>query len=202
MKNYDKVLISFDGWLRGKQYYKALSALNLAKEVHVGTRQDGSPELSHPLAVALFIRTLATSLLLPEETIASGFLHDSVEDHRLSLDNIRNCCGDQVAEAVMLLSKINMHGVKRSHEDYFSALALNPIASIVKGADRIHNIQTMIGPFSLERQERYLVETHESILPMLKRARKLFPQQELAYFNLKFMIDSQVELIKAIHSAV
>jgi len=69
----------------------------------------------------------------------------------------------------------------------------------VKGADRIHNVQTMLGVFDLAKQQEYIHETEEYILPTLKEARRRFPHQEPAYENIKHMLQSQIELLVAVH---
>lgn len=79
------------------------------------------------------------------------------------------------------------------------AIGDHPIASVCKGADRCHNMQTMIGVFTSEKQLRYMAEAREQFLPMLKAARRLFPKQEAAYENIKHVMTSQLELLKAIN---
>ena len=78
---------------------------------------------------------------------------------------------------------------------------INKIASVVKGADRIHNVQTMIDVFTYEKQKEYIRETQEFIVPMLKEARRRFPRQEPAYENIQHVLVSQAELLQAVHNA-
>lgn len=59
----------------------------------------------------------------------------------------------------------------------------------------------MIGVFDRDKQNEYIFETNEYVIPMIKKARRLFPQQEPAYENAKHFLRCQVELIKAIHGA-
>jgi hypothetical protein len=70
------------------------------------------------------------------------------------------------------------------------------VASIVKGADRVHNVNSMVGVFTKEKQARYAGEVEKYFLPMLKQARKNFPEQLDAYFNIMHMLRSQVNLLK------
>jgi hypothetical protein len=74
------------------------------------------------------------------------------------------------------------------------------VASIVKPADRIDNQGSMVGVFTIEKQKSYIVETQEFILPALKEAKRRFPEQELAYENLKGMLSSQISLLQAVHA--
>ena len=59
----------------------------------------------------------------------------------------------------------------------------------------------MVYVFTMNGQKHYIKEVKEHFLPMLKVARRLFPEQETSYENIKHMLVSQVELIEAIHKA-
>jgi hypothetical protein len=60
----------------------------------------------------------------------------------------------------------------------------------------------MLGAFDLAKQQEYIQETEEYILPALKEARRRFPHQEPAYENIKHMLQSQIELLSAVHKAL
>ena len=200
MENYAKKEISLRYWLLGRGYFKASEAMEFGKRHHKGLRKDGSPEFSHQVAIALFCRTLNAGLIYPEETITTIFLHDIREDYDISDGEIRTLFGDLVANAVSAMTK-EFRGHKRDPFEVFDNLAQNPIASIAKGMDRIHNFSTMLGAFTESKQVEYINEADLHFIPMLKRARRIFPQQEAAYENIKWALNSQIELIKAIHSA-
>lgn len=200
MQSTDKRLIAIRYWLHGAGYFKALEALDLGLEYHTGKRKDGSPEFDHQVTIAQYLRTLIKGLSYPEETLTVAFLHDIREDYHLSDKLIRDRFGDLVANAVKALSK-EIDGIRRAEADVFRDIAADEIASIVKGGDRIHNHQSMIGVFSTEKQIEYIDETKEWFFPMLKEARRRFPQQEGAYENIKLLLNSQIQLIEAIHAA-
>lgn len=186
-------------FFNGRGHFKASRALELAIRIHNGLRKDGkTPEYHHQLCITHHLRTLANSLSEPEYTFCTALLHDSVEDHpdKVTLDRIEDLCGVEVRDAVELLTKTG-----KVTDHYFGSLRFNPIASIVKAADRVHNFQTMVGVFSIEKQGRYIGETEEFIIPMLEEAALRFPEQEPAYANLKLVLKSQIELIKHIHIA-
>jgi hypothetical protein len=46
--------------------------------------------------------------------------------------------------------------------------------------------------------EKYFLPEPD-VLPMLKTARRSFPQQELAYENIKLLLINQIELVRAVH---
>lgn len=196
--DFQKSIIAMRYWLLAKEYFMALDAMEFGMKTHVGTRKDGvTPEFTHQVAVATYIRTLHHGLIYPEESFAAMFLHDTVEDYDISVQFVANRFGERTARSVRLLSK-KIEGVKKSTEMYYEEMAQDAIASIGKGADRIHNLGSMIDVFTLKGQQWYIEETNKYILPMIKRARRIFPQQEALYENAKRMLQSQVVLIEAL----
>ena len=196
----NKKTISIRYWLHGKDYHLALKALEYASSFHAGLRKDGvTPEFDHQLSIALYIKTFYSHLDFPEETLAVVFLHDVAEDFDVGFEELESLFGITVSEATKLLTKKH-RGHKLSLPQYYDAMSRNPIASIVKGGDRIHNHQTMCGVFDKEKQLNYITETNELILPMLKSARRRFTKQEPAYENIKLMLNNQISLIQEIHA--
>lgn len=196
----DKKIISMRYWLLGKGFNIALDAMEYASGFHTGKRKDGSPEFDHQLSIAHYIRTLADEIIWPENTLAASFLHDVCEDYDVGFEEIEAKFGTSIKSAVNLLTKKH-RGNSIDLTLYYREMINNPIASIVKGADRIHNIQTMTGVFDISKQKDYLKETEMYVLPMLKSSRRNFSLQEPAYENIKHVLYSQVYLIKAIHKA-
>lgn len=195
---HKKQLAVMRGWLEGRGYFTAMDALEVCRVLEVGTRKDRrTPKFHHQLSVARLICTLTPHLIHPEETIASAFLHDMMEDH----GNVWNSqaldarFGNQIAEAVWLLSK-KSPGLTKDHTKYFSEMADCPIASIVKLADRNHNIQTMQGVFTADKQRQYISEVEDWFYPLIKVARRRFPKQYGAYENLKILLRCQCQLIQ------
>lgn len=199
---HNKREVSLRYWLQGRNYTMALRAMNLAKQHHTGVRKDGvTPEFDHQVSIAHYLRTLDGSLLHPQETYAAALLHDVREDYGLADAEIRDQFGDLTANAVNALSK-EFRGDRRPEAEVFAMIAADPIASVVKGCDRIHNHQTMVGVFSTQKQVEYIDETNGWFFPMLKQARRAFPEQEPAYENVKTMLKSQIHLIEAVHEAL
>jgi (p)ppGpp synthase/HD superfamily hydrolase len=200
-EEYTKHFIAMRYWLLGKEYFEALDALEYASKLHTGTRKDGvTREYAHQLSIGRYVRSISTSLEYPEETFAVVFLHDVCEDYGVGLEEIEARFGSVISHAVWLLTK-KFRGQTKPQAEYYRALSENKIASVAKGADRIHNIQSMIGVFTYEKQKEYIEETEEYILPALKEARRRFPRQEPAYENIQHMLVSQIELLQAVHAA-
>jgi len=195
MNNFEKMQVAMRYWLHGKGFSGAVRAMEFAAEHHIGFRKDGStPEFHHQISIASYIRTLP-ELMWPEETLATTFLHDVVEDYDVDLHVIESQFGKPVRRAVSLLSK-KIGGYEIGVKEYYEAMQGNAIASIVKGADRMHNFQTMSDVFTAKKQETYIEECENFIFPMLKIARKKFPEQEPTYENIKHVLYSQIGLLK------
>lgn len=193
-KNKLKVLRYF---LLGKGWYRALKALEAGASIHTGLRKDKlTPEFQHQVEIALYITTILDGLLYPEDTIIAVILHDTPEDYpdQMSHDLVRKDFGDRAGLAVFRMDKNG-----KTKEAFFRDLSTDPIASIGKGGDRMHNIKTMPGVFGIIKQVQYKQEVREDFLPMLKSARRLFPEQTSAYENIKHIFTIQLELLDAVH---
>jgi (p)ppGpp synthase/HD superfamily hydrolase len=206
LTKFEKKLLTLRNQLIGARYHNALAALEFAIRYHTGTRKDGiTPEFQHQVEIALFALTLP-DLMYREEVIATIMLHDVREDYGVSDGEIRALFNnpefaDRVCRAVENMTK-EFRGVKKDEKGLFDLMSMDPIASIAKGCDRTHNLRTMVGVFKLEKQKDYIKEVHDLFLPMLKKARRLFPHQVNAYENIKHMLETQIELITAVHKAM
>lgn len=200
---FKKKALTLRQYLHGAGYFNALRAMEFAAKHHTGTRKDGeTPEFDHQISIALYALTLS-NLRYREETIATIFLHDVREDYHVTDQEVRALFDDEafagrVARAVENMTK-EWRGVRKDEQLLFAAMAEDEIASIAKGCDRIHNFQSMVGVFKLEKQKAYIAEAEELFFPMLKAARRNFPHQAQAYENIKHMLRSQIELIEAMH---
>ncbi len=80
------------------------AALDMAREAHAGQVRNasgGRPYIDHPVAVA---ERLSTHIPDDDDALAAALLHDVVEDSELGLDDVRQRCGERVAELVGVLS--------------------------------------------------------------------------------------------------
>lgn len=203
---FKKKLLVLRQQLIGARYYNALAALDFAIAYHTGTRKDGiTPEFQHQVEIALYALTLP-DVKYREEVIATIMLHDVREDYHVSGLEVVGLFDDnqfasRVNDSVENMTK-EYRGVKKDEHALFDTMANDPISSIAKGCDRIHNLGSMVGVFSIEKQKKYLAEVDEFFIPMLKTARNKFSFQYNAYMNILHMMRSQCELIRAIHSAI
>ena len=199
---FERHKIALRYFLIGAGWHTAGEALTYAEGIHTGTRKDGiTPELAHQVAIASHLRTLAPHLgHQAEATLAVGLLHDVREDYGVADEEIRRRFGNDIADSVDSMTK-EFRGVKRDEAELFARMGQDPRASVAKGVDRLNNLDTMHGVFSLTKMAEYVAETRELHLPMLKTARRNFPIQEGAYENIKLMMTTQVRLFDAIIAA-
>jgi (p)ppGpp synthase/HD superfamily hydrolase len=200
-----KRFIALRYWLQGREYYKALRYMDFNRRFFTGVRKDGvTPEFDHHVCQAQYLRTILGHIRHPEETLATIFSHDTPEDKDVSREEIKLVVpedpifGERVAQATWRVTK-EWKGERFNEEHLFARMAECPIASIVKGMDRIHNFQTMVGVFTPSKQKAYLKEGEDLFLPMLKDAEQRFPDQEPAYKNIRTFLKTQISLIRAIH---
>ncbi len=80
-----------------------LRAFKVADRAHEGQkRASGEPYVNHCLAVAMILAEFG----VPAEVVAAGLLHDTVEDTRVTLDDLRNDFGDDIALMVDGVTKL------------------------------------------------------------------------------------------------
>lgn len=200
-QDYKKMKIAIRSWMHGKGYYTALRAMNFAENLHQGIRKDGQPEFSHQVSQLCYARTMVDNLLFPEETLSVIALHDTIEDKDVTHKQLIELFGVLTADATLKMSKV-VDGMRISDDTYYKILSTCPIASSAKGFDRVHNLMTMLGGFTPEKQVSYIKETIEKTVPMLKIGRRSFPEQESVYENIKFVMTNQIQLYKALNSGV
>ena len=162
-----------------KSYNKFLNpetltkAYNFAVKAHEKQKRDeGSPYIIHPVAVA----NILTELKLDSATIATGLLHDTIEDTHATYKTIENEFGKEVADLVDGVTKISEfenQAVSNSKAENFRKLILATSKDIrvllVKIADRLHNMRTIKFVISEEKQIRKAKETMEIYAPLADR---------------------------------
>ncbi len=142
-----------------------------AKVHHGQLRQSGEPYLIHPLNVA----HLLSEWNLDEETVATGLLHDTVEDTVATTDEIRDLFGPSVAQMVDGVTKISRVMISDVADQKAESLRKMVLAMgkdirviLVKLADRLHNMRT-IGHLAPDKQIAIARETQEIYAPIANR---------------------------------
>ena len=126
-------------------------ALEYATKKHEGQfRIGGDPYISHPIAVAQILKDDGYQ---PEYLLAALF-HDLLEDTDAREGEILEIGGEHVLKAVKLLTKEKGYCM----EKYIAGVKSDPIAYAVKGADRLHNLQSAFCAGE-KFQKKYIRET-------------------------------------------
>ena len=182
-------------------------AYDFALKAHEKQRRDeGSPYIIHPIAVA----NILTELKLDSATIATGLLHDTIEDTHATYNTIVDEFGKEVADlvdGVTKISELENQVVSNSKAENFRKLFLATSKDIrvllVKLADRLHNMRTLHFVTDKEKQIRKAKETMEIYSPLADRMGMNRIRDELEDLSFKILnpdarklINDRLDLIK------
>ena len=105
----------------------------MAVDAHVGQfDKAGMPYVLHPLRVAAAVQIEAVKCV--------AVLHDVVEDTDVTEDEVREAFGDEIADGVMAMTKLEkVDGRHESYREYLDRVRANPLALLVKAADMVDN---------------------------------------------------------------
>ena len=128
-------------------------ALQFAEEKHSGQfRKGGLPYITHPVAVAELIREWGYD----EDTQIAALFHDLLEDTDATEQEIAELSSYEVLRVVKLLTKQNGYMMA----EYISAIKNNPMAKVIKTADRLHNLRCAVEADEAFRR-KYIKESRE-----------------------------------------
>ena len=169
-KELIKKVRNYNKFLNPETLSKAYTfALNAHKDQK---RDSGDPYLMHPVAVA----SILTDLKLDSATIATGLLHDTIEDTQTTYKTVEKEFGKEVADLVDGVTKISeIEGkiIENSKAENIRKLILATSKDIrillVKIADRLHNMRTLNSISDKNRRTRIAKETMEIYAPLADR---------------------------------
>ena len=175
-------------------------AYDFALKAHKTQKRDeGVPYIFHPVAVA----DILTDLKLDSATIATGLLHDTIEDTHTTYETIKNEFGQEVADLVDGVTKISEFenkAVENSKAENFRKLIIATSKDIrvllVKIADRLHNMRTIHFLKDKNKQIRKAKETMEIYAPLADRMGMNRIRDELEDLSFKVLNNDARELIK------
>ena len=167
------------------------AAYEFAAKAHEGqNRKDGSPFVTHPLAVAQIV---AEELHLDSESIMAALLHDTIEDTTATHAEVANLFSETVADLVEGVSKLTrVHFTSKAQEQMenlrkmLMAMSKDIRVILVKTADRLHNMRTMEYQ-TPEKQKKKSFETMEIYAPIAHRLGMQRMKWELEDLSLKYL---------------
>ena len=170
----------------------------LSAKVHKGAvRLSGEPYLIHPLEVAHVL----SKMNLDVQSVASGFLHDTLEDSYLEKQELEQYFGKEVAElvdGVTKISRIKMSGPEDSRAENLRKMILATSKDVrvilIKLADRYHNMQTLRF-LSPDKQIVIARETLDIYAPLAHRLGIEWLKGELEDLSFKYLQPEEYRLI-------
>jgi guanosine-3',5'-bis(diphosphate) 3'-pyrophosphohydrolase len=172
-------MIRFEDLLGKVRAYSSEADLELLRKAYVFSalahkgqvRHSGEPYLIHPLEVS----DILADQRLDVVCVASGLLHDVVEDTLTTVERIRELFGTDIAHIVEGLTKISAIPFSSSEErqaENFRKMLLAMVDDIrvifVKLADRLHNMRTLQF-VPEEKRPRVAQETLDIYAPIASR---------------------------------
>ena len=147
-------------------------AYDMSREAHRHqTRTTGESYITHPVAVASVVADIG----LDEASIIAALLHDAVEDTELTLAEISEIFGDEVASIVDGVTKLDRLQFDSQEAQQAAtmrkmlvAMARDLRVLIIKLADRLHNMRTLASS-SPDKQQRVAQETLDIYAPLAHR---------------------------------
>jgi len=153
------------------------SAIDFASKAHAGQkRRSGEAYVSHPMSVAATLIDWG----MDSDSVIAGVLHDVVEDTDVTLDEVENLFGGDVAQLVDGVTKISQ--VRAGMDDLANylpqtrdnlsklliAVGKDVRVLIIKLADRLHNLKTL-QHMPKDKQTKIARESLEVFAPMADR---------------------------------
>jgi GTP diphosphokinase / guanosine-3',5'-bis(diphosphate) 3'-diphosphatase len=165
-------------------------AYDFSAAVHQGQRRlSGEPYLTHPLQVAGII----ADMRLDVPSVATGLLHDTVEDTLATQEQIEETFGNEIGElvdGVTKIGQINFRSREEKQAENFRkmllAMARDIRVILIKLADRTHNMRTL-GHLPPERQVDIAQETLDIYAPLAHRLGVYWIKSDLEDNALRFL---------------
>lgn len=171
--DHQKILEKYKSYNITVDEAKIKKAVEFAIKYHgIQQRASGVPYYSHPLEVAEII----AEMRLDTDSIITAILHDTIEDTDLTLEEIEENFGKDVAklvDGVTKLTKIKFHEDNVRQAENFRklliALSDDIRVLLIKLADRLHNMRTIDFISNLEKKKKIALETLELYAPLAER---------------------------------
>ncbi len=195
-----------------RRLFCTAAALPLVRGLHDGVYRksplikDGityrRPYVIHCLKVCCTLIDLHLPLGQNEEdtVLASALCHDLIEDlpfpnggKELYTDYHLT---EEIYQTVLTLSKRKDY-TEEEHAAYFARIQANPLALLVKLADRSNNVEDLYN-MSLWKVHEYVQETRDRIFPMCSYARRHYPHLSSNFLILQDKMKNLVEIAEVL----
>ena len=188
---YDRLVETVREYNPSADFPQSDKAFRYADTHHNGQlRKDGSPFITHPLAVAQII---AEELRLDSESIEAALMHDCIEDTSATYAEIAKEFSPAVADLVEGVSKLTRvqyvfkeEAQMENLRKMLMAMAKDIRVILIKLADRTHNMRTMEYQ-TAEKQRQKSLETMEISAPIAHRLGMQRIKWELEDLSLKYL---------------
>mgnify|MGYP001340302743 CR=1 FL=1 len=165
-------------------------AFELACSAHAGQRRkSGEPYLVHPVRVAHTIAQLG----LDTSSVVAGLLHDSVEDSDLTVYDLTEQFGRDVAQIVDGVTKLGkvpylsrQEQQAESFRKMLLAMSQDIRVLVVKLLDRLDNMRTL-EHMAVDKQERISRETMQIYAPLAHRLGIEWVRRELQDLSFRYL---------------
>jgi GTP pyrophosphokinase len=197
--------IRLQQYLKPQDIEQVWDGYRYAYAAHDGVvRKTGEPYITHPVSVACILADLHMDV----PTILAALLHDVVEDTAITTLDIKDKFGQQVAElvdGVTKLDKIEFQSASQAQAENFRkmllAMSQDVRVILVKLADRLHNMQTLEA-MRPEKQRIIAKETLDIYAPIANRLGLNDVYQALEDLSFKYLYPMRYNAIsKAIMAA-
>lgn len=135
-------------------------------------RESGDPYFSHPLEVAKIL----IELKMDQETIVAGMLHDILEDTETTMDELTEQFGEKISSivnGVTKLTKFEEISCGETQIANFRKLLISAATDIrvliIKLADRLHNMRTLMYKKKRAKRQSIAKETLDIYAPLAER---------------------------------
>ena len=199
-KEREEIINSLESYHKRWNSELVVNAFDFAVNAHRNQfRQSGEPYITHPIAVAKILIDLKTDYI----AVAASLLHDVVEDASVSVEEIRDRFGDQVAllvDGVTKISGISFQSNLDRNVESIRKMLLSMLKDLrvilIKLADRLHNMRT-INAKPPRRQHGIAMETREVFVPLAYRLGIAKVGRELEDLTLQVIDPEAYKEIKA-----
>ena len=160
---FDKLRAQAETYMDAEEVAQLVKAYDFARKAHDGqVRKTGESFINHPIQVALILAELRMDV----DTVTAAILHDTVEDSSTTLEEVSTVFSPSVMELVDGVTKITRLEIETLSESQvnnlrkmFIAMARDIRVIVIKLADRLHNMRTLMAL----REDRRIFKARETM---------------------------------------